>query len=69
VKENVYSLPPIMLTHQILDVDFGIGIIKNALSALINGFSMPKENVLQFQINAKLTLKTEIALNATRDTT
>ena len=57
-----------MLTHQILDVDFGIGIIKNALSALINGFSMPKENVLQFQITVKLMHKMVTALIAIKAT-
>ena len=56
------------LTHLISDADFGIGIIKNVRNAHQVGFSMLKDIVLQFLINAKLMLKMEIVLIATKVT-
>ena len=46
----------------------GIGIIKSALPALINGFSTLMECVFQFLINVKPTLKMVTVLSVSRDT-
>ena len=55
-----------MLIQLISVVDFGTGITKNVLSAQTSGLIMLRESVFQFQTNAKLMLKTETVLNATR---
>jgi len=53
-----------MLTHQISDVELGIGIIKYVLSVQVDGFSMLKKHASQFQTNASLMTKLETVLLA-----
>lgn len=53
-----------MLSPLILDVELGIGIIKNALNAQMDGYSILKKSVSLSVINANLMLKMEIVLNA-----
>jgi hypothetical protein len=53
-----------MLTHQISDVELGIGIIKSVLSVQVDGFSMLKKHASQFQTNANLMTKLETVLLA-----
>lgn len=64
MKVNASSLFLIMLSPLILDVELGIGIIKNALNAQMDGYSILKKSVSPLVTSANLMLKMEIVLNA-----
>jgi len=67
--ELAFSHHSTTLSPLIQDAPPGIGIIKSALLALNNGFSMETRNVFQFPTNALLMLITETVFHASRDTT
>jgi len=66
--ELAFSHHSTTLSPLIQDAPPGIGIIKSALLALNNGFSMETRNVFQFLTNAPPTVITEPASHASRVT-
>jgi hypothetical protein len=53
-----------MLKQLILDVDYGIGKIKNVFNVQTNGYSILKELVYQFLIYVELMMLLELVLCA-----
>lgn len=67
LKDNVHSLHQTMLKQLILDVDYGIGKIKNVFNVQTNGFSILKEHVYPFLIYVELMMLLELVLHAIKD--